>query len=60
MKEGVNLTPEHAQTKDHSTKVEVGIIEVRQRMYEGRIKVARHLSEWWKEKLKILLGANMV
>ena len=50
IKEGVNLTPEHAQTKDHSTKVEVGIIEVRQRMYEGRIKIARHLSEWWKEK----------
>lgn len=49
-KEGVKLTPEFAQTKDHSNKVEVGIIEMRQRMIEGRFKVASTLSEWFKEK----------
>lgn len=50
IKEGVTLTPEFAKTKDGSNKVEVGIIEVRQRMLEGKFKVARHLSEWFKEK----------
>lgn len=50
MREGVELTPHHAKTKDGSNKVEVGIIELRQRMMEGRLKVAKHLSEWWKEK----------
>lgn len=49
-KEGVTLTGEFAKTKDGSNKVEVGIIEVRQRMFEGRFKVAKYLSEWWKEK----------
>ena len=50
VKEGVTLTPEFAKTKDGSNKVEVGIIEVRQRMIDGRFKVAKHLSEWFKEK----------
>ena len=50
VKEGVTLTPEFAKTKDGSNKVEVGLIEVRQRMIDGRFKVAKHLSEWFKEK----------
>lgn len=48
--EGVNLTPTNAKTQDGSTRVEVGIVEIRQRMLEGRFKVAKHLSEWFKEK----------
>ena len=48
--EGVNLTAEFSKNKDGSNKVEVGLIEVRQRMLDGRFKVSKYLSEWWKEK----------
>lgn len=48
--EGVTLTPTNAKTVDGSTRVEVGIVELRQRMLQGRFKVAKHLSEWFKEK----------
>lgn len=48
--EGVTLTPTNAKTVDGSTRVEVGLVEIRQRMLEGRFKVAKHLSEWFKEK----------
>lgn len=47
--EGLRLTPTHAQDKDGSNRVESGLIEIRNRMQSGRFKVARHLSEWFKE-----------
>lgn len=47
---GITFTPHNAKTLEGSTKVEVGICEVRQRMLTGRFKVAKHLSEWFKEK----------
>lgn len=48
--EGIRLTPTNAKDKNGSIKVENGIIEIRRRMAEGKFKVARHLSEWFKEK----------
>ncbi len=50
IREGLNLTGVHAQDKDGSNKVENGIIELRQRMIDGKFKVARHLSDWFSEK----------
>ena len=56
--EGVTLTPTNAKTVEGSTKVEVGICEMRQRMLEGRLKVAKHLSEWFKEKQTYRYGED--
>jgi phage terminase large subunit-like protein len=47
---GITFTPHNAKTEEGSTRVEVGICEIRQRMLTGRLKVAKHLSEWFKEK----------
>lgn len=48
--EGILMTPTHAKMADGSVKVESGIIEVRKRMMEGRLKVSRKCSKWFDEK----------
>lgn len=48
--EGIMFTPHNAKTIEGSNKVENGIVEIRQRMLTGRLKIARHLHELWKEK----------
>lgn len=53
-KYGINFTDHNAKTVNDSIKVEAGIIEVRQAMFEGKFKVARHLTEWFKEKATYL------
>lgn len=48
-KQGVNMLPEHAQHLDGSIGVEAGLMEMLDRMYTGRLRVARHLADWWEE-----------
>lgn len=48
--EGITMCGVHAQTSDKSTRVEVGIIEVRRRLSDGRLKVSRRLSKWFDQK----------
>lgn len=46
---GLNMLPEHARHEDGSIGVEAGLMEMLDRMYTGRFKVARHLFDWWEE-----------
>lgn len=57
---GVNMLPEMAKfpeqsdrkdqnTKTSLTSVEAGVSEILTRMTEGRLKVAKHLNDWWEE-----------
>lgn len=57
--EGVRFTPHNAKTAEGSVKVENGLVEVRQLMLAGKFKVARHLSEWFKEKQVYRYGEDL-
>ena len=47
---GVNMLPEHATYgDDRGNSVEPGIDEMTERMQTGRLKVFRHLTEWFEE-----------
>ncbi|MER2529188.1 MAG: terminase family protein [Candidatus Competibacter denitrificans] len=46
---GLNMLPEQAKHVDGSNGVEAGIMDMLDRMYTGRLKVARHLNDWWEE-----------
>lgn len=48
-RQGVNMLPEYAQHEDGSIGVEAGLMAMLDRMYTGRLKVARHLADWWEE-----------
>ena len=56
---GIHFTPHNAKTEEGSNKVENGLVEVRQRMATGRLKIARHLSELWKEKQVYRYGEDL-
>jgi len=45
----LRMLPEHATWPDGSISTEAGIMEMQQRFATGRLKVARHLSEWFGE-----------
>lgn len=47
--QGLNMLIEHAQHRDGGVGVEAGIMDMLDRMYTGRLKVARHLNDWWEE-----------
>lgn len=59
--EGVNMLPHHAQyvptshdkkdddTKSNRMSVEAGVQDMLTRMMTGRLKVAKHLNDWWEE-----------
>lgn len=53
-KYGIEFTDCNAKTEEGSTRVEAGLVEVRQAMVEGRFRVFSHLSEWFKEKATYL------
>lgn len=57
--DGVRFTPHNAKTSEGSNKVENGLVEIRQRMMTGRLKIARHLSELWKEKQVYRYGEDL-
>lgn len=46
---GVAMLGERATFDDGSNGVEAGVMDMLQRMQTGRLKVARHLVEWWEE-----------
>jgi phage terminase large subunit-like protein len=46
---GLNLLPERATFPDGTNGVEAGLSEMLTRMQTGRLKVDRHLSEWFEE-----------
>lgn len=56
---GIRFTPHNAKTAEGSNKVENGLVEVRQRMVTGRLKIARHLFELWKEKQVYRYGDDL-
>ncbi len=48
--QGINMLPDRAQfDDDRGNSVEAGIIDLLERMQTGRLKVARHLADWWDE-----------
>ncbi|TCR65447.1 terminase family protein [Bosea sp. BK604] len=48
-RQGLNLLPERATFADGSFGVEAGVLDMLERMQTGRLKVARHLGEWFDE-----------
>lgn len=48
-KQGLLMLPEHATWPDGGISTEAGILEMQDRMTTGRLKVARHLSDWFEE-----------
>jgi phage terminase large subunit-like protein len=47
--EGLNLLFEHAQFEDGSVSVEAGLMAMLDRMQTGRLKVFKHLEDWFEE-----------
>ncbi|MCP4386302.1 MAG: DNA packaging protein [Hyphomicrobiales bacterium] len=47
--QGLAMHGAHAQFDDGSVSVEAGLMEMLDRMQTGRLKVFRHLSEWFEE-----------
>lgn len=47
--EGVNMLDERATFEDGTFGVEAGVLDMLDRMQTGRLKVARHLNDWWEE-----------
>ena len=46
---GLKMLPERAQFKDGSNGVEAGLSDMLERMETGRLKVFRHLNDWFEE-----------
>jgi hypothetical protein len=47
--QGLNMFPEHAQFDDKSVSVEAGLMVMLTRMQTGKLKVFKHLNDWWEE-----------
>jgi hypothetical protein len=45
----LNMLYEHAQFADGSVSVEAGLMDMLVRMQTGRVKVFKHLNDWWEE-----------
>lgn len=48
---GWQMMPEHATWPHGGNGVEIGLVELYERMTTGRLKVFSHLSDWFEEKL---------
>jgi len=48
-KQKLRMLPQHATWPDGGVSTEAGILEMQQRFATGRLKVARHLSDWFAE-----------
>lgn len=48
--QGLQMLPEHAQFEDGSVSVEAGLMDMLDRMQTGRLKVFRHLNDWFEER----------
>lgn len=49
--EGFEMLPSHATHEGGSNSVEAGIVELYRMMKEGRLKVFRHIAEFFEEKM---------
>ncbi len=47
--QGLNMLPERATFEDGTNGVEAGLMIMLDRMQTGRLKVSKHLAEWWEE-----------
>ena len=47
--QGLDMWHQHAQFEDGSVSVEAGLMDMLDRMQTGRLKVFKHLNEWWEE-----------
>lgn len=47
--QGLAMLPEHARFEDGSRSVEAGLMDMLDRMETGRLKVFRHLEDWFDE-----------
>src|SRR5262245_4951351 len=47
--QGLNMLHEHAAFEDGSVSVEAGLMQMLTRMQTGRLKVFKHLNDWWEE-----------
>jgi len=47
--QGLDMLFEHSQFEDGSVSVEAGLMMMLDRMKSGRLKVFRHLNDWWDE-----------
>lgn len=47
--QGLDMLPHHATWADGSNGTEAGILEMQNRMNTGKLRVARHLSDWFEE-----------
>lgn len=48
---GWNMMPEHATWQAGGNGVEIGLVELYERMTTGKLKVFSHLADWFEEKL---------
>lgn len=48
-REGLRMLPDHAKFSDGSNSTEAGIAEMAARLNTGRLKVAKHLQDWFSE-----------
>jgi phage terminase large subunit-like protein len=48
-REGLDMWHEHAQFEDGSVSVEAGLMMMLSMMQTGRLKVFKHLNDWWEE-----------
>ncbi len=48
-KQGLKMLADRSQYADGSAGVEAGLMDMLDRMQTGRLKVLRHLTEWWDE-----------
>lgn len=46
---GLNMLPQRATFEDGTSGVEAGLMDMLERMQTGRLKVFRHLTEWFEE-----------
>ena len=47
--QGLNMLPQHAQFEDGSISVEAGLMAMLTRMQMGKLKVFKHLNDWFEE-----------
>ena len=47
--QNLNMLHEHSQFEDGGVSVEAGLMDLLDRMQSGRLKVFKHLNDWWEE-----------
>jgi phage terminase large subunit-like protein len=47
--QGLNMLYTHSQFEDGSVSVEAGLMDMLDRMQTGKLKVFKHLNDWWEE-----------